>query len=292
MATERATDFKRYLAVSAGPLLVLAIVAINLAIGPTGPAVVAPAYASHWTGKPLHINYARTMKADEVDAAIRQSGLFPSTFQAIREEYPADYQRLLNDSAYDIHDGRMGTTAEILERAQAVTRIQRLRSLTAARAPALAELARAYARLLGDLKADNVEACANLGSYGSPPPDSAGRSPTVKADLDAIGNLEIRAAKAAEAGAAVRREGLTAEEQAAWTAATNAHYARASALWAGPAFDSASAAEQCDATVALFAGAADLPEATSANVLAHILQPDKDGMPQRLSDLREPAAGN
>ncbi|HEX6741079.1 MAG TPA: hypothetical protein VF079_04710 [Sphingomicrobium sp.] len=279
------------MAVSTGPLLVLAVVSINLAAGPTGPQVVAPAYVSEVSGKPLRINYAQKLKPDDVDAAIRSWGEFPATFQAIREEYPADYQRMLEFAAYDIHDGRSGTTEEILERSQAATRMGKLRSLGAARAPALAELARAYAKLLRDLKADNVEACASLGSYGSPPPDSAGRSRTVKADLDAIGNLEVRSAKAAAAGGAVRRGTLTAAEQAAWSKAMDAHFAKASELWAGPAFDSASTAEQCDATVALFAGAADLPEATSANVMAQILRLDTDGMPATLSSLRENQPG-
>ena len=48
-------------------------------------------------------------------------------------------------------------------------------------------------------------------------------------------------------------------------------------------FDSASVAEQYDATVALFVGAAEGSTGrSSANVMAHILQPDESGMPSRL----------
>ena len=292
MATGRKADLKRYLAVSIPPLLILAVVAINLATGPTGPAVVAPAYASHWTGKPLRINYARKPKPDEIDAAIRRWGGFPATFQAIRQAYPADYQRMLEFAAYDLHDGRIATTEVIYEQTQAGVRMRKLRSLIAAPAPALAEIADDYAKLLRDLKAENVAECANFGLYGAPPPDAAGRSRIVKVDLDAIGSLEVRAAKAAEAGGAVRRGSLSAADRAAWSAAMNRHYARASELWSGQAFDSASTVEQCDATVALFAGAADLPEVASGNVLAHILAPDKDGLPTYLSALRgQPGRG-
>jgi hypothetical protein len=287
-----AADLKRYLAVSIGPLVVLALISINLATGPTGPQVVSPAYASYWSGKPLRINYARKMKPEEVDALIRQWGDFPATYQAIRETYPAEYERLLDHSAHDLRDDRFGTREEILERGQAVVRIGKLNSLIAAPAPALAALAQAYAKLVRDLKAEDVSECASLGSYGSPPPGAAGRGRAVKADLDMIGSLELRAVKAADTGGAMRRGILNSNDRSAWNAAMNASYAKASELWAGSAFDSASVAEQCDATVALFVGAAELPEESSANVMAHILQPDESGMPSRLRDLRDLGRSN
>ena len=94
-----AADLKRYLAVSIGPLVVLALSRSTWRLGQ--PALVVSRHCQLLERQaPLRINYARKMKPEEVDALIRQWGDFPATYQAIRETYPAEYERLLDHSAH------------------------------------------------------------------------------------------------------------------------------------------------------------------------------------------------
>lgn len=288
MATGDEPAAKRYVLAWVGPLLVLAIIAINL-VTPraTGSQVVYPAYVSFLTGEPLKINYAPILEPADLELAIRRSDKYSATFLAMKEEYPSDYARFLEQATGDVNRGKVGTMDEVLDATQGGFRLGKLNLVVASPDSSLAKIADAYAKLVRDLRTDNVDDCATFGRLGRLPPRADGSGSLVKADVDAIGSLEIRAAKAAEKAGSAARGNLTAEERAAWNRAMDTQNPGASELWAGPAFETATAGEQCDATVALFAGAANLPDPASAKVMAQVLLPDGEyGWPKPLDSLR------
>jgi hypothetical protein len=223
---------------------------------PVPPPVVRPPVIR----APTRLTFA------EVDRYFRESRDFGATFNALHEAYPDDYSALINR----IVEAAAGGTPAAAQREGFLF----MRRLTSAHGAALARapdedlraLGTAYQAFTEALQGYSIPLCAQFTMTGfSPglvlPPDLVRRMDTVNA-------LQIRAMRRGED--APPRAAMDADAQRLWVERLWAIDPDSAAALNNPA--NATPEQQCQAGIALYRAANDLPAHVSASVLATLFQ--------------------
>lgn len=139
----------------------------------------------------------------------------------------------------------------------------------------LVRLGRANYALVRALRDSDVGLCAVYVSRGfgegvRPPPAAVER-------LGELSRLQIRAARAGETAKRPPRPPLSEEEYAAWLAAMESADPVLARMISDGSIERAPPERQCAAGIVLYRAAAELPEALSASVNAHLFRASLEG---------------
>lgn len=191
------------------------------------------------------------------------------TLAAYRQAYPEDYAAFIE---------RAATTANARGEAEAErAAIGEIRAYLAAKSGAIAQapaaglhaLGGALAGLAGQLQRFNPELCAQFVAQGVM--DPARLPGAIQRGIGQVNALMFRAARAGEGSGAVARGSLSREDGAAWVARMAAIDPSLAGQIAGTT-GADGPPQQCQRGVTLYRAAAELPEAQSANVTAHLVR--------------------
>lgn len=192
-----------------------------------------------------------------------------ATLTAFRNAYPADYAAFLEQAAATA-DAR-GTAEAEREAIAGIRAFLAGRAGAIASAPAadLQALGRSLAGLAVQLQRFNPELCAQFVARGAM--DPARLPDQIQRQIGEINARMFGAARAGEGQGAIPRGALSREEAALWVAQMARIDPTLAGQFANPAA-SETPAQICARGVTLYRAAAELPEAQSANVTAHLVR--------------------
>jgi hypothetical protein len=235
-------------------------------------AGVAAFVAVAYFVKPLVATYFHPRWTTErVEAELERDPNMRDVLLALRENYPADSRALLEQAAADANANDMASANR--NAFLFMKRFMRGKANAIISAPSdqLHGIAQEYSAMFHVLRSGDPALCGRLVMEGFRPGDH----PPANASehLARLAALQIRAAHAGEMGGHVPRGALPDRDGAAFGAAVRANDPTVSPLLADQAaLRAASPDRQCAAGTAIFDAAAELPEESSANVVAQIVR--------------------
>jgi len=223
-------------------------------------------------GKPLIQTFFHPRwTAERVGAELERDPQMGDVYVALRENYPADSRRLLEQAAADANANDMAAADRNAFLFMRRFTQGKSAAITAAPADLLHRIAQEYSALFHVLRNSDPALCGRFVTEGFRPGDQ----PPAYA-LEHVGRLaalQIRAAHAGESSGRVARGELSDRDGAAFGEAVRANDPAAARLIADPAALRAATPErQCDAGTAIYDAAAELPRETSGNVVAQLLR--------------------
>jgi hypothetical protein len=236
----------------------LAGVAAFIFIGVIGKPYIQSFFHPRWT-------------AERVQAELEKNPAMAETFIALRENYPADARAFMEQAAVDANrDDIAGANRNAFLFMRRFMQ-SKAGAIVAAPADHLRRIAREFSAMLHVLKNDAPALCAQFVMDGYHPGDNP--PPNAAEHMGRLTALEIRAAHAGESAGRVARGPVSDRDGVAFVAALRANDPSVAPLLGDQAaLRAAPPDRQCALGVAIYDAAAELPEETSANIVAQILR--------------------
>jgi hypothetical protein len=208
---------------------------------------------------------------ERLDAFLQSNAEAGELYAAIKANYPDDYRQFLQQTSETI---RTGNRAAIERQAFNFSRNVMVNHFDdMARAPSadLHAIARQYAALANTLKASDISLCSQFITTGFAP--GTAYPEAIRPILRRIGTMQIAAARHGETQPRDPRGEISEHQALQFAEAIRARSPSATRLLLNEsALSGASPAEQCDAGVALYEAAANLPSDAAADVTIQLLR--------------------
>lgn len=210
-----------------------------------------------------------TTSAD-IEAMLERSPIDRETGRALKANFPADYQQMLDRVAQVDRD--RGREAAMREAGLFVARFLRSKANALIAAPdrELQRIGGAQVALIHALRDENVNLCAEYAMRGLSP-DTRVSAATI-ALISRLGVIIVEAARAGDQPGRRPRPTLSEDEQREWIAAMAAIDPAVARQIEGNGFGTAAPAVQCQAGIVLYEAAQRLPGHASANVTAYLVR--------------------
>lgn len=206
----------------------------------------------------------------DIEALFERSPTDRDTARALKANFPADYQQMLDRIARVYRE--RGRQAAISEGGVFVGQFlhAKTNALIAAPDRELQRIGGAQVTLIHALRDENVNLCADYAMRGLRP-DAHVSAPT-SALISRLAVVIVEAARAGDQPGRAPRPTLSEEDQRAWFAAMAAIDPVATRQIEGNGLGSESPSVQCHAGVVLYEAAGRLPGQISANVTAYLVR--------------------
>ena len=189
---------------------------------------------------------------------------------AFQAHYPREYEAMLARLAAVRNDRGEGAAAR--EAAQQMRAFMLTKVSAMAQAPAtdLREIGNAITTTITELQRRDVNLCAQFVTRGFTPGQQIPDGP--KQALVRVAALQLQAARHAEDGQRVNRTALSEADGEVWFRRISTIAPDLAPMINDGSIERATITRQCQAGLAIYQAATQLPEETAANVVAHLLR--------------------
>jgi len=213
-----------------------------------------------------------------VESRLLSNPIMGPMFAEMKADFPDDFAGLVDTYERAL---KTGTVAQAEARGFEYGRnivISRLSDMASAPSPQLLALLDGQRDLIVELKKENTGYCAAFGMSGLPL--GAQLSPRALSMLNSLGVVQLRAERAGIDHPTERSAITPADVQGLRNAmmADGASADLVALVFASPGLQTASVSDQCEGSVALYRGMADLPPESGARIFSTILIATKGAM--------------